>query len=145
MTAFLLICNPVDVWDFRAYFASGPATGYWCVTKTNFDAGQPGDRLYLRVTSRDKQPGIHGRFILKSRYKGPARTEHWRHGKAPVGAVEQFHFDVPSPALISPRISVSILRAHFDPESRLIRTPQNLSAAIHDDEADQLDRMLRIL
>lgn len=142
MTAFLLICNPVDVWDFRAFFASDPEQGYWCVTKKAFQAGTPGDRLYLRVTSKDKEPGIHGRFILKSKYKGRVPSEHWQAGRTPERPAEQFVFDIPKPVLLTPYLPVAILKVAFKSDSRLIRTPQSLCTEISEEEADEVDQLI---
>jgi hypothetical protein len=96
------------------------------------------------VTSKDREPGIHGRFTLKSKTTAPVQCDHWKSGRSPDSPARQFVFDIPNPPLLKPRLSVSILKHAFPAQSRLIRTPQNLSAEIPDEEADELDRLMKV-
>ncbi len=142
MSAFILICNPKEVWDFREFFAGMPSNGYWCVSKKDFKVGKTGDRLYLKVTTMDKQTGIHARFVLRSRYKGRVPSDHWNAARVPEAPAEQFLFDVTEQSLLKPFLSLSTLKAVFRDTSKLIKTPQAMSSQIENDEADELDKLI---
>ena len=142
MSAFALICNPVRVWDFRAYFASKPEYGYWCVTQKVYRTAEPGDRLYLRVTSADTEPGVHGRFVVERKGVEEVEDKFWRKGSHPVGPVPVLWFRNESPGMLARPLSVSRLKSLLPPDSRLIRVPQAKATELSESEADTLDGII---
>ena len=139
MSSYALICNPVSVWDFRGYFASNPEYGYWCVTKTVFNSAKAGDRLYLRVTSADAQPGIHGRFLVDRKEVAEVDNRFWREDKHPDGVDRVIWFRNENYGILTKPLSVATLRSLLPSTSRMLNVPQARATEIPDSEADILD------
>jgi hypothetical protein len=140
--AFVCICNPVDVWDHEAFFASNPKTGYWVFPEATFARVTVGDKLYLRLTSKAKYPGVCGQFTVTGKRTGVCPSDHWREGKHPEGLKFLVEFSVdtyfPHKRVTPEEMKMSEVLA----SSALVKVPQRMATDISDGQAKALQSLI---
>jgi hypothetical protein len=142
MTAFLAICNPKKVWDFRAFFAAAPTEGFWRFSQKDFNALCTDDIIYLRVTSADREPGIHARFVATGKRISAIRSGHWRPGAEPTAPFPQALFRIDRDMTSNPISAGELKGGGLTSANRTIKVPQGSSTQITEHEVRVIEALI---